>query len=68
VPGLIHMQALGGVLGIMQGTKSTDLSARKGIHTGTEGKPDLSLGRDGGPHLARLRELEVLRLAKRRWK
>ena len=44
----------------MQGTGNTDLSARKGIHTGIEGKPDLSLGRDGGPHLVRLGEPEVL--------
>lgn len=44
----------------MQGTGSTGLSARKGVHTGIEGKPDLSLGRVGGPHLVRLGELEVL--------
>lgn len=52
----------------MQDMGSTDLSARKGIHTGLEGKPDLSLGRDGGPHLMRLGELEVLQLAKHGWK
>lgn len=52
----------------MQGTGNTDLRARKGVPTRIEGKPDLSLGRDGGPHLARLGELEVLRLAKHRWK
>lgn len=43
--------------GILQGTKSTDRSARKGIHTGIEGKPDLSVGRHGAPHLVRLGEL-----------
>lgn len=52
----------------MQGTVSMGLSASKCIHTRVEGKPDLSLERDGGPHLARLGKLEVLQLAKHRWK
>lgn len=52
----------------MQGAGNKDLSARKGIHTGIEGKTDLSLGRDGGPCVVRLGELEVLQLAKYRWK
>ena len=51
----------------MQGTGSTDLSARKGIHTGMEGKTDLSLGRDGRD-LARMGELEELQIEKHRWK
>lgn len=54
--------------GIITGNK--DLSARKD-NRGEHRAPQtflLSLGRDGGPYVLRLGELEVLCLAKHRWK